>query len=187
MVVLAAGAGTRFGEPKATALLRPGVRFVDAVVEAALGSGATHVVVVGAAGLVVPAGARLAAAGARGEQIESLRIGLARLANTSVAGALAWPVDHPFVLAGTARAIAHGAMAARAPVALPVHGGRRGHPAWFARETWRELMSVGDGGARTVVRAYAPRVLEVLVDDAGVLRDVDTREDLACGLEAEPR
>lgn len=187
-VVLAAGAGTRFGEPKAVALLRPDVRFVDAVVEAALAAGASPVLVVGAPGLAVPAGARLVPnPHALGEQIASLRLGLARLANTAAAGALAWPVDHPFVRAETARALAERALAAGAPVALPVHAGRRGHPAWFARATWRELMTVAEGGARAVVRAYGAAVLEVPVDDAGVLRDVDTRADLACGLEAEER
>lgn len=185
-MILAAGAGTRFGEPKASALVRPGTRFVDAVVESARDAGASHILVVGAPGLAMPARAVLVAnARATGEQIESVRLGLARLANTSVVGALVWPVDHPFVRGDTARALASAARATRAPIALPVHAGRRGHPAWFARETWRELMTVADGGARTVVRAYGARVLEVPVDDAGVLRDVDTRADLACALESD--
>src|SRR5687768_9766878 len=97
-VVLAAGAGTRFGEPKAGALLRPEVRFVDAVVETARGAGLDPIIVVGPPGLIVPAGAiGVTNADARGEQVHSLRLGLARLVGAPVGGALAWPVDHPYV------------------------------------------------------------------------------------------
>ena len=65
-----------------------------------------------------------------------------------------------------------------APIVVPVHDGRRGHPVWFARETWRELMTVTDGGARAVVRAYCERVHEVAVSDVGIARDIDTKADL---------
>jgi molybdenum cofactor cytidylyltransferase len=64
---------------------------------------------------------------------------------------------------------------------VPVHKSRRGHPTWFHRDTWRELMTVADGGARAVIRAQPARVGEVEVPDAGVLRDIDTRGDLEAG------
>jgi CTP:molybdopterin cytidylyltransferase MocA len=44
---------------------------------------------------------------------------------------------------------------------------------------WRELMTVADGGARALVRAAAQRVFEVPVPDRGVLRGVNTKEDLS--------
>jgi CTP:molybdopterin cytidylyltransferase MocA len=115
------------------------------------------------------------------EQVSSLRLGLAQLANTDAQGVLVWPVDHPFALPTSAFAVVDAAQRTGAPIVVPVHAGKRGHPVWFARETWRELMTVADGGARAVVHAYGAAVVEVPVPDAGVLRDIDTRGDLDGG------
>lgn len=178
-VVLGAGAGTRFGEPKAAALLEDGVRFIDAVVATARACGLAPVVTVVAKELTPLAGDRTVVnPNPLGEQIESLRLGLAQLVSVNVVGAIAWPVDHPFVRADTIAAILRIAKERDAPIVVPTRGGRRGHPVYFARDVWRELMTVTAGGARTVVQAYASRLAEVPVPDVGVLRDIDTREDL---------
>jgi molybdenum cofactor cytidylyltransferase len=180
--VLAAGAGTRFGEPKAGALVRPGVRFVDAVVETARAAGADPIIVVGPNGLDLPPGTvGVTNPDSRGEQIQSLRLGLARLVSVPVAGALAWPVDHPYVEAESVAALIEAARRSQAPVVLPVFEGRRGHPVYFSRECWRELATVKEGGARTVVHAHAAEVLEVPVTNIGVVRDIDSRADMTNG------
>ena len=181
-IVLAAGAGTRFGQPKATAEVEPGVRFVDAVVAAAREAGADPIVVVGPPGFTAPGGTvAVVNPDAAGEQITSLRLGLARLVSVPVAGALSWPVDHPFADAASARAVLDGARRSGAPIVVPVFQGRRGHPVYFARDCWRELATVRDGGARTVVHAHAADVHEVTVDHIGVVRDIDTRADMTNG------
>ena len=181
-VVLAAGAGTRFGEPKAGALVRPGVRFVDAVVETARAAGVHPIIVVGPPGLAVPPGTIAATnPDARGEQVQSLRLGLARLVSVAVDGALAWPVDHPYVDVESVVAIMEAARRTRAPIVLPVFEGRRGHPVYFSRECWRELATVTSGGARAVVHAHAGEILEVPVINIGVVRDIDSRADMTNG------
>ena len=181
-VVLAAGAGTRFGEPKATAEVRPGVRLLDAVVALAAAAESDPIVAVVQPGVSVPPPARAVSSGnPRAEQISSLRLGLAQLANAPAAAALVWPVDHPLVMLESVLALVDAHQRTGAPIVVPVYHGRRGHPALFARETWRELMTVADGGARAVVHAYGTRVHEVPVDDPGVLRDIDTRADLRGG------
>jgi molybdenum cofactor cytidylyltransferase len=181
-VVLAAGAGLRFGEPKAGARLRPGVRFVDAVVETARAAGVRHIVVVAPPGLALPDGVTAVTnPDARGEQIQSLRLALARLTNAPVTGILAWPVDHPYVTPESVVAILEASERTRAPVVLPVFAGKRGHPVYFSRDTWRELATVREGGARSVVHAHADELFEVPVNDAGVMRDVDTRADMMNG------
>ena len=186
-VVLAAGAGTRFGEPKVGALVREGVRFLDAVCECAHWTGADPIVAVLPPGVVAPPGVRAVVnADATGEQIVSLRLGLAQLTNSPVNGALVWPVDHPFVKAQAVLAVLDAAQRTGALVVVPVHEGRRGHPAWFARDVWRELMTVREGGARAVVRNLGAQVVEVPVQDAGVLRDVDTKADLDAARDAAP-
>jgi CTP:molybdopterin cytidylyltransferase MocA len=178
-IVLAAGAGTRFGQPKAHAEMPDGRRFLDVVVEHCVTSGANPVIAIVPPGTVVPAGVRgVVNAKPTDEQVTSLRLGLAQLANTDVAGVLVWPVDHPFANALSALAVVDAARRTGAPIVVPVTESGRGHPVWFARETWRELMTVTDGGARAVVRSYGMRVLEVPVHDDGIRRDIDTREDL---------
>jgi CTP:molybdopterin cytidylyltransferase MocA len=181
-VVLAAGAGTRFGEPKAGARLPSGVRFVDAVVESARSAAADPIVVVAPAGLDLPTDVILVTnPDARGEQINSLRLGLARLTNVPVTGALVWPVDHPYVALASVQAILEVARTTGAPIVLPVSGGKRGHPVYFSRSTWRQLATVKDGGARSVVHAYAIALQEVPVIDTGVVRDIDKRSDMTNG------
>jgi len=75
-------------------------------------------------------------------------------------------------------AVLDGARRTNAPIAVPVHEGRRGHPTFFHRDVWRELMTVADGGARAVLRTGRERVCEVEVPDRGVIRGINTREDL---------
>lgn len=181
-VILAAGAGTRFGQPKAGAEVEPGVRFVDAVAGAARAAGADPIVVVTPPGFAPPQGTvAVVNPDARGEQIASLRLGLARLVSVPVVGAIVWPVDHPYADAGSARAVLEGAARTGAPVVVPVFQGRRGHPVYFSRDCWRELATVREGGARAVVHAHADDIHEVSVDHNGVVRDIDTRGDMTNG------
>jgi molybdenum cofactor cytidylyltransferase len=92
-----------------------------------------------------------------------------------------WPVDHPYVDLASVLAVLDAARRTGAPIVLPVFEGRRGHPVYFSRECWRELASVPDGGARTVVHAHEADLLEVPVVNIGVLRDIDTRADMSNG------
>ena len=162
--------------------MRAGVRFVDAVVETARRAGADPIIVVGPPGLAIPTGAiGVTNADALGEQIQSLRLGLARLVSVPVAGALAWPVDHPYVDVESVAAVMDGARRTGAPIVLPVFEGKRGHPVYFSRECWRELATVTEGGARTVVHAHASETLHVPVINIGVVRDIDVRADMTNG------
>lgn len=179
VVIIGAGAGTRFGGPKAEATLRDGRRFLDAIVETAKSAGLDPIVAVLPRGVAAPAGVRVVVnPKPKSEQIVSARLGLAQLTNAPVTSALLWPVDHPFVTLASVLAIMDAARRAGARIVIPVHETHRGHPTWFHRETWRELMTIADGGARGVIHANPSRVAEVVVQDRGVLRDIDTRDDL---------
>ena len=178
-IIVGAGAGTRFGGPKAIATLSDGRRFVDAVARTAMDAGCDPIVAVLPPGVVPPDGVRVVSNGRpESEQIVSLRLGLAQLVNTPALAALLWPVDHPFVTLESVLAVLDAAQRTGAPIVIPVSDGRRGHPAYFHRDTWRDLMTVDEGGARAVIRTYGERVAEVEVRDGGVLRDIDTRADL---------
>ncbi len=177
--VLAAGQGTRFGEPKAQAKLPSGERFLDAVVRLATESDLSPVLAVVSRGVAVPVPARaILNPNPASDQATSLRLALAGLANDPAEAVVVWPVDHPFVHLLSVLALLDAFKRTRAPIVLPVHDGRRGHPVLFARTVWLELMTTATGGARTVVHAHAADVFEVPVPDEGVTRDIDTRSDM---------
>ena len=178
VVILGAGAGTRFGQPKAEATLEPGVRFLDRVVAVAQEAGADAIIAVLPKGGSAPAPARTVTGNPSTEQISSLRLGLMQLANTSCVAALVWPVDHPYVNVASVSAILDAYARNEAPIVVPTLKGRRGHPGLFARHCWREIMTVEQGGARAVVQAYGTRVEEVPVPSDGVVRNIDRPTDM---------
>ena len=64
-------------------------------------------------------------------------------------------------------------------VASSYRGVRR-HPVGFSRRYYGELAALsGDEGAKSLVRAHETELQLLDIDDAGIARDVDTREDLA--------
>ena len=84
--------------------------------------------------------------------------------------------DMPFVAPSTLGALVE-AVQAGAGIAVPVHGGRRGNPVAFGPVHREALLAMhGDQGARRLLLAHP--VCEVVVDDPGILRDIDTPSDL---------
>ncbi len=67
-------------------------------------------------------------------------------------------------------------------VVVPVFKGQRGHPVGFAASYGEQLMALsGAHGAAALLKSArdAGSVLEVAVDDVGVITDIDTVQDLA--------
>jgi molybdenum cofactor cytidylyltransferase len=185
-VVLAAGAGSRFGGGKLTAPWRGGV-LLDGALAAAFAAPVRAVTLVtGADAETVAAAARAfdgrvrivhAADHAEGMGA-SLRTGVASLP-ADAAGVFVFLGDMPrvpvAVLATLAAAARAGALAA-----APVFQGRRGNPVLLGRALFPELLALtGDAGARTVLQRLADRLALVEAPDDGVLFDVDARGDLA--------
>jgi molybdenum cofactor cytidylyltransferase len=183
VIVLAAGRGVRFaGHPHK--LLQP---FGSSTV---LGTTLRHVLESQLPMLVVatePVAAEVArqvagrdmltlpVAGAAGTGMGlSLAAGVA--ARADAGGWLVLPGDMPLVRPDTLRAVADAV--AQHPVVFAQHQGHRGHPVGFSPELYSELVHLtGDEGARRVLARYPSQGVEV--DDAGVLLDIDTEEDLA--------
>ena len=92
----------------------------------------------------------------------------------------AWLValgDMPYVAPSTLRALLD-ALAAGAGIAAPVFEGRRGNPVAFGAAHLPALLALqGEHGARALLKTAS--VTEVAVDDPGILRDIDTPDDLA--------
>ncbi|NBV19007.1 nucleotidyltransferase family protein [Janthinobacterium sp.] len=96
-----------------------------------------------------------------------------------VRGAPGWLIalgDMPGVEPATIAALSH-AIADGARIAVPVFQGRRGNPVAFSAVHLPLLLALdGDQGARSIVQSHAVR--EVAVEDGGILRDIDTPDDL---------
>jgi molybdenum cofactor cytidylyltransferase len=187
-IILAAGASSRMGRPKALLPLG-GETFVSCVCRTLTAAGVDDVVVVAGAELeavtsaVHGAGlsARVIENPRRHEgQLSSLLAGLAVADRPGVEAVVVHLVDAPLAAAGTVRAVMDAFRRTRAPIVRPVVNGRHGHPVLFARDVFDELRRADPSvGAKAVVRAHAADVCEVLVDDAGACQDIDTPADYA--------
>jgi molybdenum cofactor cytidylyltransferase len=64
-------------------------------------------------------------------------------------------------------------------VAAPVHKGERGHPVGFGAALREELLALdGDLGARAIVERHRDSVQLIECDDPGILFDVDRKSDI---------
>jgi len=187
-IVLAAGASSRMGRPKALLPIGDSL-FVTRACTTLLEAGVDDLVVVAGpeheaiAGALAAAGlpARVVENRRRDEgQLSSVLAGLAVADRPGVEAVLVHLVDVPLVRAGTVRAVMDAFSSTHAPVVRPVAGGRRGHPVLFARHVFDDLRRADPAvGAKAVVRVHAAEVCDVEVDDEGACRDVDTPEDYA--------
>jgi molybdenum cofactor cytidylyltransferase len=97
-------------------------------------------------------------------------------ASPNAPGWLVLPADMPMIQTRTLQLVAR--QLSKYPVVFAQYQGRRGHPVGFAAELYSELIAlIGDEGAKRLVSRYPAHA--VVVDDAGVLVDVDTPHDLA--------
>jgi len=129
----------------------------------------------------------------------SIAVGTAACSE-SAQGIMIWPADMPLIQEETAhRLIAALVSSAEPGIFIPTFRGRRGHPVLFAAEFRQDLMELSgegadrppgdagccsdagvptaDEGARRVLRAHPEDIFEVVVNDPGIVFDVDTMVD----------
>ncbi len=86
-------------------------------------------------------------------------------------------VDNPFVTPEIVDKVIGVFRETNGPIVIPLHNGRRGHPALFARSVFDELIHApATEGARHVVHVNPERVIEVEVPDDAVVVRIDTPE-----------
>jgi len=182
-LVLAAGAGQRYGMDKRQARMASGRTVLEQVLET-FGT-------VGPMRLVLAAGDRDWAQAIQKAHPE-LEIVLAPPSPTGMGHSLAagargltWKgclialADMPFVRRDTAIQVAEAVRQGRERV-IPCYRGRRGHPVGFGRLWYASLQLLsGDRGARTVLEAAGEPPQELAVEDPGILEDLDRPADLA--------
>jgi CTP:molybdopterin cytidylyltransferase MocA len=171
-VLLAAGAGTRYGIPK---VLADDGRWLGACVTALADGGCEDVVVVlGAAVVDVPAPARAVVA----EDWERGLSASVRAGVTAVDAAyvVLHTVDTPDVGADAVRRVLDAARSSTSGLARARYSDRPGHPVVIARRHWPDLLEGlrGDEGARPFL-AGRTDVVAVDCTDLASGADIDTR------------
>jgi molybdenum cofactor cytidylyltransferase len=181
-IVLAAGASTRMGTAKPLLEIE-GTTFLERAVHVLREAGCRYVVAVvndddWIERLADVSGAAVVINDAENsEQVDSLRLGIANLPD-GADGVLVLPVDFPRIAVETVSALINEFERSPAPVLNPAYDGVAGHPVLFARSVLTELMQPElPDGARTVIEKHQREARVIDVDDAGVVADVDTRDD----------
>jgi molybdenum cofactor cytidylyltransferase len=94
------------------------------------------------------------------------------------AGYLVALADMPFVR-GSSIAAVREALEKGAPLAAPYFRTRRGHPVAIAGSFYNELIQLnGDEGAKKILSANEKLLVKIPLGDPGVIRDIDTPDDL---------
>lgn len=181
-VLLAAGAGTRFGGGKLLHRLADGTAIAVAAANRVRPACERLVAVVrpgdeDLAALLQNAGCEIVVCQeAEGGMGHSLAAGVRASADAS-----AWLValaDMPFIEVASHQAVAD-CLRSGASMAAAQYQGTRGHPVGFHQSWFSQLAALtGDRGARAILGERSAHVTLCNVDDPGVVRDIDHREDL---------
>lgn len=195
-ILLAAGAGARFGGDKLMARIRTGTANED---DTSMGAASARNLVAAldeALAVVRPRDVALA------QDLERAGLRIVECVNAdegmgvtlacgvgATADADGWVItlgDMPWIDSATIEAVAE-ALRQGADIAAPSYRGQRGHPVGFSRRYVDALQTLsGDAGARTLITQHLAQVTWIDVDDEGVLHDVDTRDDLGRGFSRRP-
>lgn len=186
-IILAAGAATRFGQPKQ--LLRLKDKYlIERVLDAALNSRLGRVVLVlGYAHQKI-----LQALGKKAQhsklhievnphykkgQSHSLRVGLSAVRNDFPA-VIFLLGDQPMLNSGTINTLLERFWSADKDICVPAYRGQRKNPVIFGRRFYGQLMDIkGDIGARQLIDDNPEQVLIVEIDDPLCFFDIDTPQD----------
>lgn len=183
-IILAAGASTRMGRPKALLEFGEATAIELVIATCRRAAGGDPIIVLGheADDIIrrLPTGSRVVLnAKYESGQTSSLKAGMRSLP-PDCSSFLIFPVDCPLVRAETINLL----IAAQPAIAIPEHDGRRGHPARVASTLIDELLALRDDEpAHTVIRRDPTRVTTIQVDDPGAVLKLNTLDDYAQAIE----
>ncbi|MBT3529389.1 MAG: nucleotidyltransferase family protein [Gammaproteobacteria bacterium] len=85
--------------------------------------------------------------------------------------------DMPFINPASYRAIAD--LIEPNSIVVPSYSGQIGNPVAFSSEYFPELSCLqGDSGGRTLMKKHTENIIKLNLEDAGILQDIDTEDDL---------
>jgi CTP:molybdopterin cytidylyltransferase MocA len=178
-ILLAAGDGSRLGQPKATVELAGSTLAERGVALLRAGGADPVIVVTGAVPVELPGVVSVHNPDWMSGMGSSLAAGLRALAGGAAAAVIAL-ADQPLVGAAAVRRLI-AAHASGATVAVAAYAGQPRNPVLIDRVHWPAVieMATGDAGARTFLRAHPDLVTLVECGDTGSPDDIDTPDDLA--------
>jgi molybdenum cofactor cytidylyltransferase len=188
-IVLAAGLSRRMGRHKP--LLPIGDRAMIAhVVDGIIGAGITNIYVV-TGHLACDVRGALANRPVHfianenfvvGGMLSSVQLGV-RAAHASCDAFFISLGDQPFIDPETFRQMTVAFIRSRAPILLPTHNGKHGHPVLIASDLAPQILALrSDETLNDFAKRQANETLEIDVDDPAVVEDIDTPEDYARAL-----
>jgi CTP:molybdopterin cytidylyltransferase MocA len=177
-LILAGGEGRRWGAPKAFVRLPDQRSFLEACRDLLAGAGVRPLAAtlphnIGPEELPGLRSLPLPEPGL--DMLASLRWGLRHLiSDSSWRSVVVLPVDHPLVASDTVISLANSGGAA----AIPVQGGKHGHPVCLSRQVAEQVAREVLGGAnlRDIIRSVGS--VDVPVDDPGIHANCNTPEAL---------
>jgi len=181
-IVPAAGKGERFGGAKLVAPIAGDI-LIDLTIRSLLDGGVDRVIVVMAPGASLRESKLLDDRRVQTVVNDDPSRGMFSSIQTGVAVAAGDPVvvlpaDMPFVQSRTVAAVLD-ACVRRGRLMVPVYDGRRGHPIAFPAALGEMVLRASpDSTLKEALASARIDRVELPVDDSGILRDVDTREDL---------
>jgi len=182
-IILAAGNSRRMGSPKALLPFR-NTSFIDHILQQVQKEGCRP---------IVPVLGKMAEAILKNSAVHrfpyiinpapdqgmlsSIKMGLGVLP-PDAEGFLLILVDHPLVRQSTYHALLKAARVHPGYIIIPQFKQKHGHPVYFHRFFFKELLETPAAqSARTAVQNNKNRVYYLSVDDAGILKDIDTPQD----------
>lgn len=181
-ILLAAGAGRRFGSDKLAGLLPENIPVaVQSCRNLLAGTGRVLAVIRPGAEMLR---ALLEAEGAEVAVCPHAELGMGSSVAFGIqqtAGAHGWLValaDMPWIKPSTIRQVA-AAISQGAAIAAPVWQEQRGHPVGFNARFFNELSALsGDTGAKALLASNQPHIVTLDCGDPGILWDIDYPDDL---------
>jgi molybdenum cofactor cytidylyltransferase len=181
-IILAAGESRRMGSPKML-LDFGGITMIETVIRNVKSSEVDDVIVVLGAYIeelkiiVDKAGARFCFNDIYKEgMLSSVKCGFRNLPSETDA-VLVFQGDQPLITSQTINKIVAGYHSSGRGIVLPVYMNRRGHPLLVAKKYFSEIGRLDpEKGLRSLAEIFQDDVVEVSVDEGGILRDFDTFE-----------
>ncbi|HEY9793249.1 MAG TPA: nucleotidyltransferase family protein [Candidatus Obscuribacterales bacterium] len=184
LIILAAGASARMGEPKQL-LTHAGKSLINRALEVGLQSRCTHhVLVLGANAQSMRSHIGHTAIPIVENQMwatglaSSVSTGLKTIVdqNKELDAAVFMTCDQPFVMSRTINDLIDSFIRTYSPIVACRYSSTIGVPALFAKQLFPELFALqGDVGASAIIKKYAGNVMALDVPEAAV--DIDTPDD----------
>lgn len=112
-------------------------------------------------------------------QLSSLQSAIRSLPAGKTEGMLVCLVDHPLISTALITSLIQIFDRDKNRIVIPAYKGRRGHPVIFPSALFEELLAASpETGARAVIHEHANGVLEVPVQEEGVLLNLNDPESL---------